>query len=111
MPIGALDVVGIISANEKTDCLKATLQILEHVLALAEEKGGHEITIIFDLDGFVLKNYAWRPGNLNSSNFNNKQEYEIQYTLIVLHSHRIGNLVTSILRSELSGNIENMLLN
>lgn len=40
------------------------LQILEHVLELAAEKGGHEVTIIFDLEGFVLKNYAWRPGTL-----------------------------------------------
>lgn len=40
------------------------LKILERVLDLAAETGGHEITIVFDLDGFVLKNYAWRPGTL-----------------------------------------------
>lgn len=64
VPIGGLDVVGLISSNEKADCIRFTLQVLEHVLELAAQKGGHQIVIIFDMEGFVLKDYAWRPGKI-----------------------------------------------
>lgn len=62
VPIGGLDVVGLISSNEKKDLIKFMIKILEYVLELAEENDGHQVTIIFDMDGFILKNYAWRPG-------------------------------------------------
>lgn len=58
-----------------------TIRILEENLKLAAETGENQVVVIFDMEGFNIRQYAWRPGkemiaehsiNLVVTLFNNK---------------------------------------
>lgn len=59
---GSLDIVGLLHSVSKQDLIKMTIQTLENALELAAEAGGYQLVAIFDMDGFNLRQYAWRPG-------------------------------------------------
>lgn len=60
VPIGALDVVGLINSAARMDLMRFTIKVLEHTLN-SNKKGKYEVIAIFDLEGFKLKDYAWKP--------------------------------------------------
>lgn len=39
-----------------------TIRILEDNLQMAAETGENQVVVIFDMDGFNIRQYAWRPG-------------------------------------------------
>ncbi|KAK9889781.1 hypothetical protein WA026_007158 [Henosepilachna vigintioctopunctata] len=61
LPFGNLDIVGLLNSVSKQDLIRSTVQVLERNLALAAETGNYEVLVIFDMDGFNLRQYAWRP--------------------------------------------------
>ncbi|XP_064211186.1 SEC14-like protein 3 [Tribolium castaneum] len=61
VPFGGLDMVGILHAFGRNDLIKLTIQTLERFMELAAEKGGHKFVVIFDMDAFNIRQYAWRP--------------------------------------------------
>lgn len=61
VPFGGFDVVGILHAFGRQDLIKLTIQTLERFMDLAAEKGGHKFVVVFDMDGFNIRQYAWRP--------------------------------------------------
>ncbi|KAF2903096.1 hypothetical protein ILUMI_03084 [Ignelater luminosus] len=61
VPFGGLDIVGILHSVSKQDTVRMTLKVLEYYLGMAEKTGAHKIVVVFDMDGFSLKDYAWRP--------------------------------------------------
>ena len=63
VPFGNLDIVGLLHAFGRQIFVKMTIQMLEKYMQLAAEKSGHKIVVIFDMEGFNLRQYVWRPGN------------------------------------------------
>ncbi|KAJ8984842.1 hypothetical protein NQ317_013043 [Molorchus minor] len=61
VPFAGLDVFGLINSCSKQDCVRATIRILEENLALAAQTGINKLVVIFDMEGFNLRQYAWRP--------------------------------------------------
>ncbi|KAF5307659.1 hypothetical protein FQR65_LT06714 [Abscondita terminalis] len=61
VPFASLDIVGILHCTSKQEMIKLTIKILENYLEIARDTGGNNIVVVFDMDGFNLKDYAWRP--------------------------------------------------
>ncbi|KAK4875148.1 hypothetical protein RN001_011570 [Aquatica leii] len=61
VPFSGLDIIGILHCSSKQDMIKLTIQILEQYLEIARTTSANNIVVIFDMDGFNLKHYAWRP--------------------------------------------------
>ncbi|KAL3267885.1 hypothetical protein HHI36_007025 [Cryptolaemus montrouzieri] len=61
VPFAGLDIVGMLHSVSKQDLIKATIQILEENMDLAAETGAQQVVVIFDMENFNLRQYAWRP--------------------------------------------------
>lgn len=53
---------GLLHSASRQDLVRAAIQILERNLDLADKTGARELVVIFDMDGFNLRQYTWRPG-------------------------------------------------
>lgn len=57
-----LDLVGLLHSASRQDLIRTTIQILEKLLKMAKENdGSSRINVICDMEGFSLRQYAWRP--------------------------------------------------
>ncbi|KAF5273986.1 hypothetical protein FQA39_LY01102 [Lamprigera yunnana] len=61
VPFSGLDIVGVVHCSSKSDMIKMTIKVLENYLDAAKKTGANDIVVVFDMDGFNLKHYAWRP--------------------------------------------------
>ncbi|VEN40858.1 unnamed protein product [Callosobruchus maculatus] len=61
VPFAGLDVIGILHSACRQDMIRMTIKVLEHNLALAAKTGENQVVVVFDMDGFNLRQYAWRP--------------------------------------------------
>lgn len=57
-----MDIVGILHSVSRHDFIRFAINVLETTLEKAAKRGQHEIVVIFDMEGFQLRPYAWRPG-------------------------------------------------
>lgn len=66
-----LDLVGLLHSASRQDLIRTTIQILETLLKMAKENdGSSRINVICDMEGFSLRQYAWRPGNVLKQLYN-----------------------------------------
>lgn len=65
VPFGGLDMIGLLNSVTKQDMIKCTIKILETNLELAWKTGSRQVVVIFDMDGFSLRQYTSRPGKIN----------------------------------------------
>lgn len=56
------DVIGLIHSASRQDCIRMTIRILEENLKMAAETGENQVVVIFDMEGFNIRPFAWRPG-------------------------------------------------
>ncbi|XP_026329153.1 SEC14-like protein 2 [Hyposmocoma kahamanoa] len=67
VPFVGLDAWGLLHSITKTDVIRMILRHLENYLAIANKQAvthgpaALKVTVIFDLEGFVMRQYAWRP--------------------------------------------------
>lgn len=61
VPFAGLDIVGLLHSVSKQDLIRATIQIIEANLKVAAETGANNVVVVFDMDGFNLRPYLWRP--------------------------------------------------
>jgi len=65
-----MDMYGVLHVITQKDFIKATIKILDHYLKVAKEQSlnhgqdANQITVIFDMEDFNLKQYLWRPGKI-----------------------------------------------
>ncbi|XP_076673921.1 SEC14-like protein 2 [Andrena cerasifolii] len=63
----ALDMYGILHVVSRRDMIKVTIKSLEAYLQLCQEQmmkhgpAGGQVVVIFDMQGFNLRQYLWRP--------------------------------------------------
>jgi len=61
---------GVLHVITQKDFIKATIKILDQYLKVAKEQSenhgqdANQITVIFDMEDFNLKQYLWRPGKI-----------------------------------------------
>ncbi|XP_048508641.1 SEC14-like protein 2 isoform X2 [Athalia rosae] len=66
-PFAGLDMFGLLHVISKNDMMKATIQQLESYLKICAEQSkkhgpvANQLTVIFDMEDFNLRQYAWRP--------------------------------------------------
>ncbi|XP_012277887.1 SEC14-like protein 2 [Orussus abietinus] len=67
VPFAGLDLYGILHALGRRDMIKITIQHLEQYLKLCQAQSkkhgpvASQVTVIFDMEGFNLRQYMWRP--------------------------------------------------
>lgn len=68
VPFAGMDMYGILHVVSRKEMIKITVKHLESYLKLCNEQAkkhgpiAGQITIIFDMEGFNLRQYMWRPG-------------------------------------------------
>lgn len=62
VPFAGLDIVGILHSASRQDMVRLTIKILEKNMEVAKETGGNQVVVVFDMDGWNIRQYAWRPG-------------------------------------------------
>ncbi|XP_034840328.1 SEC14-like protein 2 [Maniola hyperantus] len=67
VPFVGLDVWGLLHSVTRTDIIRMVLIHLENYLALGRKQAqthgidALKVTVIFDMEGFVMRQYAWKP--------------------------------------------------
>ncbi|XP_057322215.1 SEC14-like protein 2 [Microplitis mediator] len=67
VPFSGLDMYGILHVVSRRDVIKATIKTLEYYLKLCNEQSkkhgvaASQVTVIFDMEGFNLRPFMWRP--------------------------------------------------
>ncbi|XP_014615121.1 PREDICTED: SEC14-like protein 2 [Polistes canadensis] len=84
---GEFDIYGLLHVTTKKEIIKTMVKYLEYYLKMCNEqvkKHGHlagKITVIYDLEGFNLKPYLWRPAT--ETIISSLQIYEANYPEIL----------------------------
>lgn len=72
VPFAGMDMWGLLHTVSRGDVIRNTLQVLEKFMKICYEQSkihgpnAREVVVIFDMEGFNLKQYTWRPGELLS---------------------------------------------
>ncbi|GJQ83375.1 hypothetical protein Trydic_g18157 [Trypoxylus dichotomus] len=61
VPMGNLDMIGLLHTTSKQDMIRLTIKTLEEILLEAERNGVTQLVAIFDLENFNLRQFAWKP--------------------------------------------------
>uniref|UniRef100_A0A1L8DYS2 Putative phosphatidylinositol transfer protein sec14 n=1 Tax=Nyssomyia neivai TaxID=330878 RepID=A0A1L8DYS2_9DIPT len=67
VPFGPLDMYGILHTVSQGDLVRVIIQYLEKYLQLAHQQSqthgsnARQLVVLFDMDGFNVKQYTWRP--------------------------------------------------
>ncbi|CAG9864035.1 unnamed protein product [Phyllotreta striolata] len=61
IPFKGFDPIGFLNSTSKIDLLKIAGKILETNLKMADETGDRQLVVIFDMEGFDIRQYASRP--------------------------------------------------
>lgn len=65
-----MDMYGMLHVITQKEFVKVTIKILDQYLKLATEQSkkhgqtANQLIVIFDMEGFNLKQYLWRPGKI-----------------------------------------------
>lgn len=69
VPFAGMDMWGMLHTVSRADFIRSTIKVLEKYMNLAFEQsvkhGPHarQFVVLFDMAGFNVKQYTWRPGN------------------------------------------------
>lgn len=69
IPFAGMDMWGMLHTVSRADFIRATIQNLENYMRIGYEQSkthgpkARQFVILFDMQGFHLKQYTWRPGN------------------------------------------------
>ncbi|KAI8434560.1 hypothetical protein MSG28_003106 [Choristoneura fumiferana] len=107
VPFVGLDAWGLLHAVTKTDVIRMILRHLERYLALARAQaqthGPHalKVTVLFDLEGFNMRQYAWKPAA--EMVFTLLQLYEANYPEIlkscfIVNAPKVFSLAFSVIK-------------
>ncbi|XP_063620541.1 SEC14-like protein 2 [Cydia splendana] len=107
VPFVGLDVWGLLHSVTKTDVIRMILRHLENYLAIArkqaETRGPQalKVTVLFDLEGFNIRQYAWKPAA--EMVFTLLQLYEANYPEIlkscfIVNAPKVFSLAFSVIK-------------
>lgn len=70
IPFAGLDMWGMLHTVSRGDFIRSTIRNLEHYMKIGFEQSkihgpkARQIVIVFDMEGFSIKQYTWRPGEI-----------------------------------------------
>lgn len=107
VPFTGLDVWGLLHSVSKTDVIRNILKHLENYLVIAKKQSlehgpnASKVVVIFDLDGFTIRQYAWKPAA--ELVFTLLQVYEANYPEIlkicyIVNAPRVFTLAFSVIK-------------
>lgn len=71
VPFAGMDIFGVLHTVSRADFIRSTIKVLETYMNLAFEQSvkhgpqARQFVVLFDMAGFNVKQYTWRPGKLN----------------------------------------------
>ncbi|XP_075969908.1 SEC14-like protein 2 [Anticarsia gemmatalis] len=107
VPFVGLDVWGLLHSVTKTDVIRMILRHLENYLAIARKQAAEygpnalKVVVLFDLEGFNIKQYAWKPAA--EMVFTLLQLYEANYpeilkTCFIINAPKVFALAFSVIK-------------
>ncbi|XP_059057009.1 SEC14-like protein 2 [Achroia grisella] len=107
VPLIGLDVWGMLHSLTKSDIIRMILKHLEHYLAMSQKQSlthgssALQLTVIFDLEDFSMKQYAWKPAA--EMVFSLLQMYEANYPEILkrcflVNAPKVFSLAFSVIK-------------
>ncbi|XP_028173650.1 SEC14-like protein 2 [Ostrinia furnacalis] len=107
VPFVGLDVWGLLHSITRTDVIRMVLKHLENYLAsarkqaLAHGPAALKVTVLFDLEGFNMRQYAWKPAA--EMVFTLLQIYEANYpeilkTCFIVNAPKVFALAFSVIK-------------
>ncbi|KAJ0180732.1 hypothetical protein K1T71_004136 [Dendrolimus kikuchii] len=107
VPFVGLDVWGLLHSISKSDVIRMILRHLENYLTLARKQAEQygenamKLTVIFDLEGFSIRQYAWKPAA--ELVFTLLQMYEANYpeilkTCFIVNAPKVFALAFSVVK-------------
>ncbi|XP_026757927.2 SEC14-like protein 2 [Galleria mellonella] len=107
VPLVGLDVWGMLHSLSKSDVIRMVIKHLENYLAIAQKQAlthgpaALQATVIFDLEGFSMKQYAWKPAA--EMVFTLLQMYEANYPEIlkicfIVNAPKVFSLAFSVIK-------------
>ncbi|XP_053625554.1 SEC14-like protein 2 [Plodia interpunctella] len=107
VPFVGLDVWGMLHSLSRMDVIRMVIKTLEEYLASARKQAlehgpaALKVTVIFDLEGFNLRQYAWKPAA--EMVFTLLQIYEANYpeilkTCFIVNAPKVFSLAFSIIK-------------
>ena len=107
VPFVGLDVWGLLHSLTRSDVIRMILKHLENYIAIARKQAethgaaALKLTVIFDLEGFNIKQYAWKPAA--EMVFTLLQLYEANYPEIlkicfIVNAPKIFSLAFSVVK-------------
>lgn len=70
VPFAGMDIWGMLHTVPSSDLIRVTIQALERYMNIAYEQSkthgyqARQLNVLFDMTGFNLKQYLWRPGKI-----------------------------------------------
>lgn len=67
VPFAGMDMWGMLHTVSRADFVRSTIKILEHYMSIGYEQSkkhgpeARQFVVLFDMAGFNLKQYTWRP--------------------------------------------------
>lgn len=71
VPFAGMDMWGMLHTVSRADFIRNTLKTLEKYMDIAYQQSlkhgpqARQFVVLFDMSGFNVKQYTWRPGKLN----------------------------------------------
>ncbi|XP_046964903.1 SEC14-like protein 2 [Vanessa cardui] len=107
VPFVGLDIWGLLHSVTRTDIVRMVLRHLENYLAIARKQAmthgsnALKVTVIFDLEGFSMRQYAWKPAA--ELVFTLLQIYEANYPEIlkicyIVNAPKVFSLAFSVVK-------------
>ncbi|KAI5641758.1 CRAL/TRIO domain-containing protein [Phthorimaea operculella] len=107
VPFVGLDAWGLLHSISKTDVIKMVLRHLENYLETAKKQAAThgpaalKVTVIFDLEGFIMRQYAWKPAA--EMVFTLLQIYEANYpeilkTCFIVNAPKVFSLAYNVIK-------------
>ncbi|XP_072943763.1 SEC14-like protein 2 [Epargyreus clarus] len=107
VPFVGLDVWGLLHSVTRTDIIRMILRHLEGYLAAATAQAAThgpaalKVTVLFDLEGFNIRQYAWKPAA--EMVFTLLQIYEANYpeilkTCFIINAPKVFSLAFSVIK-------------
>lgn len=106
VPFKGFDPIGLLSSASKLDLIKITGKILETNVRLAAETQENQLVVIFDMEGFDIKQYTSRPAAEIAISL--VQLYEANYPEIlkqcyIINAPRVFSIAFSVIKKFMNG--------
>ncbi|XP_049867086.1 SEC14-like protein 2 [Pectinophora gossypiella] len=107
VPFVGLDAWGLLHSITKSDVIRMVIRHLENYLEIARKQAAThgpqalKVTVIFDLEGFIMRQYAWKPAA--EMVFTLLQIYEANYpeilkTCLIINAPKVFALAFSVIK-------------